>query len=35
MALSQVHSLTERDPSDGWEPSGPEWFRQVSHFRKE
>ena len=34
-ALSQVHSLSERDQADGWEPAGAEWFRQVSHFRKE
>jgi hypothetical protein len=34
-ALSQVQSLTERDQSDGWEPVGPDWFRQVTHFRRD
>jgi hypothetical protein len=33
-ALSQVQSLTERDRSDGWEPVGADWFRQVTHFRR-
>jgi hypothetical protein len=33
-ALSQVRSLSERDQSDGWEPMGDGWFRQVSHFRR-
>jgi hypothetical protein len=33
-ALSQVRSLTERDESDGWEPVGPDWFRQVTQFRR-
>jgi hypothetical protein len=32
-ALLQVQSLTERDRSDGWEPDGPDLFRQVTHFR--
>ena len=33
-ALSLVQSLTERDQSDGWEPVGADWFRQVTHFRR-
>jgi len=33
-ALSLVQSLTERDQSDGWEPAGADWFRQVTHFRR-
>jgi hypothetical protein len=32
-ALLQVRSLTERDRSDGWEPDGPDLFRQVTRFR--
>jgi hypothetical protein len=32
-ALLQVQLLTERDQSDGWEPDGPDLFRQVTHFR--
>jgi hypothetical protein len=32
-ALVQVRSLTERDGADGWEPVGPDSFRQVTHFR--
>jgi hypothetical protein len=32
-ALSQVQSLTERDHANGWEPSGPDFFRQVTRFR--
>jgi len=32
-ALWQVRSLTERDRSDGWEPDGPDLFRQVTRFR--
>lgn len=34
-ALLQVQSLTERDRSDGWEPVGPDWFRQVAHLRSD
>ena len=33
-ALLQVRSLTERDRSDGWEPDGPDLFRQVTRFRR-
>jgi hypothetical protein len=32
-ALLQVQSLTERDHADGWEPDGPDLFRQVTRFR--
>ena len=34
-ALLQVHSISERDQSDGWEPVGPDWFRRVTHFRRD
>ena len=34
-ALSHVQWLTERDQSDGWEPAGAGWFRQVTHFRRD
>jgi hypothetical protein len=33
-ALLQVRSLSERDRSDGWEPDGPDLFRQVTRFRR-
>ena len=32
-ALVQVRSLTERDHANGWEPDGPDFFRQVTRFR--
>ena len=33
-ALVQVRSLTERDQADGWEPDGPDLFRQITRFRR-
>ena len=32
-ALVEVRALTERDHADGWEPDGPNLFRQVTRFR--
>jgi hypothetical protein len=32
-ALLEVQSLTKRDRADGWEPDGPDFFRQVTRFR--
>ena len=31
----QVQSLTERDQSDGWESVGADWFRHLTHFKRD